>query len=1626
LTLNASSGLISGTPASPVTAAALTFKVTDSGSPAQTATANLSLTIAPAVLVITTSSLPNGQAGVAYSQTLTATGGTGAYTWQLTAGTLPTGLTLTASTGLIAGTPSVAITATPLTFKVTDSASTPQVATANLTLTIAPPLLTITTTSLVSGQVGVAYSQTLAATGGTGAYTWQLTAGTLPTGLTLNASSGLISGTPSTPVSATPLTFKVTDSGSPAQTATTTNLTLTIAPATLTITTASLASGQVNVTYSLTLAATGGTGTYTWQLTAGTLPAGLSLNATTGLISGTPTTQVTTTPLTFKVMDSGSPVQTASGNFTLTIAPALLTITTTSLPNGQALSAYSQTLAATGGTGAYTWQLTAGTLPTGLTLNASSGLISGTPAVPVTATLGFKVTDSGSPTPQTATATLTLTIAPAPLTITTASLPNGQALSAYSQTLAATGGTGAFTWQLTAGTLPTGLALNASSGLISGTPTLPVTATSLTFKVTDSASPAQNTSASFTLTIAPAVLTITTTSLPNGQALSAYSQTLAATGGTGAYTWQLTAGTLPTGLTLNASSGLIGGTPTLPVTATSLTFKVTDSGSPVQTATANLTLTIAPAPLLITTASLPNGIQGVGYSQTLAATGGTGAYTWQLTAGTLPAGLALTAASGLISGTPSAVVSATPLTFKVTDSGSPAKNASVNLTLTIAPPTLSITTTLLATGAVGSPYTQTLAATGGTGSYSWQVISGTLPAGLVLHAATGQISGTPTAPANLTPLGFKVTDSGSPAQTATTILTMTIVALNLSITTPSPLPGGIAGVPYSATVTATGGTAPYTWAASGLPSGLGMNAAGQIVGTPLGLSTSTVTVTVTDSTTPTAFTAQAVFSLTIQRLLIIQTTSLPDATAGAPYNTTMTATGGVQPYSWSASNLPAGLLMNTSGIITGTTTAGSASVTVTVSDSASPGQQTASLVLNLNVIGGASGTFNVDSISVGNNLQGLVNISIAPQVAPQGGLPLTLTSGNANLLVMNGQSGLTSQITASIGAGQSSIAVYVQALSGTGTVQLMAAATNFAGQGTITLTPSAFILTAGVSNSPIGSFTANQGSQTMLTVASARLDSNFNFKEFQPVRVGFTTAVTLSNTSSSVGSLAPTFVTFNGGDSSYQTVFTAKNTGSTNQASATLTAAVPTGFSLPAANANSVTAFINGAGILPCNTTVGNNLEAACNITLSGTASSLLNITLTSNDTSKLLLSNTPDGVGMNQITVTVNTNSNRSSTFYVFGLASTGTATYNAAANGFGTAAGTVNLAPSGFILSSANGPGASFFTFPSTPVGVTVSSALLSSTGDFSATQNVAGGLSFNINVTATDIAPASGVGTLSPPQLTIAGGVGSAVSVFQPLNTGYTTLAVVQPSGFGFTTPNQYTSLVAQVKGQGMNVFYNGQVGYHLQDAASLLLGAVPANPVQVTITSNDPNLSVAPDPTGLGLGCTAAGSNQVTFTITPPARSGSFCFYGLASSGSPTFTVAAPGFTTYTGTEGLSPSAVLIAYNYQNSVTTSVSAGNLTMTVYTAALTADLTGLVQFPQQVAGGFPIVVPLGNSFPTAGTLNDPNKQSVTFNAGDSSHDIVFTPKAPGGLTNISVSAPTNFNVYNGYGFVAVNVLNQ
>ncbi len=273
-----------------------------------------------------------------------------------------------------------------------------------------------------------------------------------------------------------------------------------------------------------------------------------------------------------------------------------LAITTTSLPSGTVGTAYSATLAATGGTTPYTWSIPSGggSLPAGLSLS-SAGTISGTPTAAASGKLKFQVVDSAS-SPQTATTSLTVTVNAAPppaLTITTTSpLPSATVGAAYSATLAATGGTSPYTWTLASGsTLPAGLSLS-SAGVISGTPTSAVSST-FTVQVADSEATPATATAVLSLTVnASAALSITTKTLSPGTLGTAYSATLAATGGTPPYTWAVGSVPLPAGLSLNASTGAITGTPTL-LSSSFPSFSVSDSASHTVSAQ-NINLTINP------------------------------------------------------------------------------------------------------------------------------------------------------------------------------------------------------------------------------------------------------------------------------------------------------------------------------------------------------------------------------------------------------------------------------------------------------------------------------------------------------------------------------------------------------------------------------------------------------------------------------------------------------------------------------------------------------------------------------------------------------------------------------------------------------------------------------------------------------------------------------------------------------------------------------------------------------------------------------------------------------------------------------------------------------------------------
>jgi tetratricopeptide (TPR) repeat protein len=176
-------------------------------------------------------------------------------------------------------------------------------------------------------------------------------------------------------------------------------------------------------------------------------------------------------------------------------------------------------------------------------------------------------------------------------------------------------------------------------------------------------------------------LAIASTSLPGATLQIPYSASLRAAGGSGARTWSVIGGTLPSGLSLSPATGTISGTPTAAGNS-NFTVSVADSGTPTKSVTTTLSISVAAvAPLLAVRNSLPNGNIGGPYDAVLTAIGGKAPYTWTVAAGALPAGLTLAPSTGTITGTPNTAESFT-FTMQVTDSNAPALTAQQQFTLT--------------------------------------------------------------------------------------------------------------------------------------------------------------------------------------------------------------------------------------------------------------------------------------------------------------------------------------------------------------------------------------------------------------------------------------------------------------------------------------------------------------------------------------------------------------------------------------------------------------------------------------------------------------------------------------------------------------------------------------------------------------------------------------------------------------------------------------------------------------------------------------------------------------------------------------------------------------------------------
>jgi hypothetical protein len=395
--------------ASATSSATVTLTATSVASSSASGTA--SVVVNPALTIHAPSS-GTGDVNTAYSDTSTsAAGGSGNKVFAVASGSLPAGLSLSASTGAISGTPTAAGTYT-FTLSVTDSATTPvTVSSAAVTITIinSPIAVSITNAAakIDAGQTA-ALSATVANDVANAGVAWTVSGGGSLTGSTTSATTF---NAPSTVATAFTATVKATSNADLNQSATTS---IAVSPLPKITVGTVLPAGSVGVAYTFPVTVSGGTAPLTYSLT-GSLPAGLSLNTATGLISGTPTT-ATTSPATFSIAatDSAAVPQSVSQSTSLSInTTAALTIATHSIPAAVPSTPYTTTLSASGGTAPYTWSIPIGTLPSGMALNSSTGVISGTTTATTESSFTIQVTDSATPTAATATHIFQLVVQPA-------------------------------------------------------------------------------------------------------------------------------------------------------------------------------------------------------------------------------------------------------------------------------------------------------------------------------------------------------------------------------------------------------------------------------------------------------------------------------------------------------------------------------------------------------------------------------------------------------------------------------------------------------------------------------------------------------------------------------------------------------------------------------------------------------------------------------------------------------------------------------------------------------------------------------------------------------------------------------------------------------------------------------------------------------------------------------------------------------------------------------------------------------------------------------------------------------------------------------------------------------------
>lgn len=871
-----------------------------------------------------------------------------------------------------------------------------------------PPALTITTDSLPYAVLNKPYSATLQGANGTPPYTWSVPAPySLVTGLSLDAKTGVISGTPSS-LGGVYTSIQVTDSATPSQTAVRNFFLDVYRPLTITGT---LANAHLSLPYTSQILNAGQVGVTKWSVKSGTLPPGLALannNNWNVDITGTPT-QAGAFTFTIEAQDSLTPPQDVTQDFTLTVDTALK-ISTSSLKESMVGFPYSDKLVAVNGAPPLKWSAS---LPTGLVLNESTGGISGTPTQACWASVQVTVSDSSAP-PQSDTKPVACNMFDR-LRIVDDAVTLQQGTGRY---LNSSGGKYPVGISASAGSLPPGMQI--SVGWIQAS-TAQIGTYQVMLTAQDSEVPPQTASKLVTVRVVAPLLQTGYASW-DLQAVpdQPFHATLSAYGGQLPFTWSIQSGSMPPGITLDSSTGQLSGRPS-DSGAYSFAAGVTDSASPPQHASLGCRITVRQRfgrnDTLESATSLGNGDYSASispyadpsdtanpdsdYYRVMATAGNilsVGVYRGTSYAGNpldpvleiLDAnGARLTTCrnQGNTDGLTAKTVDPTPdayddlcvnddidlgvnldsyLDLQVPGSsgalvpvylhvldwrGDARPDMFYRVIVTGAISLLGFSTTSLPDSAVGSDYYGYVYAYGGTAPYTFALASnsGPLPPGLVL-GSDGRITGKPTVSGSY-PFTIEVKDSGTYAQTASRLFTINVFE-HLAITTQS-LAEAVTGQYYNQLIEVAGGNGQvsFSYAAPDWPASIVFNN-GVFSGIPDRSGSFPVTVSAASYSVNSS--TQKTLNLLVRPgpLSILTSGDLPAATSGFGYSLVLRTSGGTPPIAWSviAGTLPAGLALDPStGDIYGIpTAAGVSTFTVQATDSAGS-HQSATATLTINV-----------------------------------------------------------------------------------------------------------------------------------------------------------------------------------------------------------------------------------------------------------------------------------------------------------------------------------------------------------------------------------------------------------------------------------------------------------------------------------------------------------------------------------------------------------------------------------------------------------------------------------------------------------------------------------------------------